>query len=709
MATDVVYKVQFRDLVNNEFQVEICNSSFTGSTTTIQGGEVPCLIRMLAEGDSKFQHIKATEAEIQLVNTSSMQFVALFLCKNKEYFVRITRGTTLLWKGWINPEFYTEPFVDVEEGMITTVTATDGLAELKNIPLPLPSYTTFKFSFIYYIAKCLEQIGFQQDIKIGCNFSCTTISEGAVTARVLEHLYLDYRAFREGEDFWTCMDILNEILSTLNARLYQNNNTWYIDKLDQKHESVSYEKYDYQGNYVSTATEDPVISLTAHVGLGTDIRFLHSPATLTIEPAYKKYSINHKWGNRKTILPWSNFEGVVTDDDFITSTSMRYWESPAAASEVALFEKVQLNDEKVLLMKPIPYGLGQVPSFTAYITTKESGSPASRYTWTYNEGNTNETAFMNWLYGIGTCRLKYKVFANLSTYFESEPKVRSFVNLTIDCSGNTYTPWFDNDDTVNYEWVASGGSSGTYGGNHISVTLPKSEWLEVDINLKMPPLELGVPQTYIGFIVGISAPNLNQGTIPTEGDGIYYKDFQLYFVNGTENDTLNKEPLSSRVNQGSIPAPTFEETLETIIDTDNILEPEEYSIKFAESPAPFGSDGYGLVNKYVIFDSGGNAVNLFGNGETHTLRLISDILDSELNMAYRSAKFILRGTIIDTTLSDGVGYDFMKVLKSYSSRYYYHTGLEYNLKDCTFAGEWVEFWDESNGEYSNEFFDEFNT
>lgn len=705
-GTEVVYKAEFTDYMGNDCQIQVCQSGYAGSTTDVIASGNPCHISMLAEGDSKFQHVKTTECVVELMTQTNLQFLSLFLATNKTYFVRIQRGTTIIWVGWINPEFYTEPFD--EPPYPTSITATDGLAELKNIQLPTISYTTFKHSLISYISTILQQTGFELGIKVGLNLSATTTADGTVTSRILEKLFIDYRAFRDGEDYWTCMEILEEILSTLNARVYQCDNYWIIDSIDRKHEACNYDVYTYAGVYDSAGNIDPVAALTTTANVGTMIRFLHTPATLEVQPAYKKFTIEHEWGNRKNILPFSNFEGALTDDDFTDDTTLRYWYSYPLSDYEALYEKVQLAEEKVLLMKPIPYEIGQVPSFTAFILPRESGSPASYFTWTYNEGSTNETAFMNWLYGIGTCRLKYECFANLTTYFESEPKLKSRVRLAADFSGNVYYCYFNADDTTEYEWAKYPDTPADFDLDHINTTLPKSEWKEIDVNIKMPPDELGVTQTYVGFMLQIDAPNLNEATIPTPGDGIYYKNIQLYFVDGTENDVLNKEPKESRVDKGSIPAPTFKETITHTIDTDNILEPDTYKIRFAESPAPFSTDGYGLINKYVLFDSGNYAVNLFGNGQTHTLSLVNQVLDSELYATYRRPQFKIRGTLMDTTISDAVGYSFMKVLKDYNYRYYFPTGLDYDVRMCQFSGEWMQFWEDSNASGTGEFNDDFS-
>ena len=725
-GTEIIWKCTFDDDNNNECRIEIRQDGYAGATTEVTGGETPCVIRMLAEGDGKFTHIKSTEAVIELISDTSLQYLNLFISPVKTYYVRIYRASDLIWTGWINPEFYSEPLAAPKYPV--TITATDGLAELKNIPFPLPSYTTFKYSFIYYIAKCLEQTGFTLDIRTAIDLTATTTADGAVTSRILEYLFLDYRSLRDSEtgEFWSCYDVLSEILSTLNARLYQCNNTWFIDSLDPKHAAVNYERYLYTGTYHSTASVDPVVTLTAHTGRGTDIRFINSPAMVEIQPAYKRFTINHEWGNRKNILKSSNFDGLFLDDDFTTNTDLRYWDEDKG-TETAQVAKVEMADgSNVLLMKPISYANTQVPSFTAYIRPIETAG--SGFVFVSTEGVSDETGLMNWIYGYGCLRLRYQLFANLQTYFESEPKLRSYVRVYINCSGTIYRIWTDQDsvmtDANGYEWVeAVSGTPVTYNESHITVTPGKSTWTEVDLNLAFPPQEVGNTQTYIGFMIEISSPNLNAATVSTAGDGIYYKDIALYFVDGTENDMIDTpegRKIAEKRYKINLNASRVDEEVKKVefskdhsydIDSKNILEPETYNVKFAESPPPYSTDGYGLVNRFVVFDSAGNAVNDFGTcGGTMYPSFTTQVLKDQLNGTYRQPLFLLRGSIIDTTIADqDVGLSFYKTLKDYDLRYYFHTGMEYEMKHCIFSGEWMQFWSEATtgGEFNDDFNEDF--
>jgi hypothetical protein len=675
---NIVYKMYFDEYNGEECTVYIKKSGYVGAEVQVDGGPEPCVINMLAEGDEKFVHIKGTECTLQLVSSSSLQYLSLFLEPVKTYWVDIYKGATLVWKGWVNPEYYSEPFASPP--YITTIHCTDGIAELKNIPFPLPGPTAadFKKSVIYYIAKSLEQIGFSSsmDIYLSMDIVANT-SLGQKTERVFEELFIDYRTFRSGGKFISCYDVLEHILKAFNARLVQNKWNWWIERLDQKHTTYRVEQYSGTGVYIATnPAYDAVVALTPHVGVGSDVRFKNG-AMLEVQPAYKKFKIIQDYGQRTNILPFSNYEGEFNDEDWVNSSTLRYWDATAGTIP-AIVEQVTFENSQVLMMKPLDEP-DIVAAFYGYITPYETGSPLSRYIWTLNEGGTDEDGFLNWIAGTATLHLKFSAFINRAPYPWShggvDQDIDFHIRLWADFSGHVYTCWFSHNSISEFEWVLVGdpGPAFPYQ-NGINIEPEKGKWYDGDALLPPPWPELGVTQTYIGFKIDISSPTFNQDDSST-GDGILFKGIQLYISDDRDSEKIR--------------------TYETDIDNDNIVEPEDYDVRFGDTPYPYTTDGCGLINRYVLYDKDLVAVNYFGiYGDTHIIsHLVETIIKTDLEVTYRFPLFKLKGTLVDTV---GV-VDFITCLKDYNNRFYICTGLAYNLKDSTFEGEWLQMWDESGG------------
>ena len=75
MAYGELYRCTFDDAAGNECIVSIYRDGFSGSVTEVEGGETPIRIEMMAAGDAKYTPIKATEAYIELVSSSSFQYL----------------------------------------------------------------------------------------------------------------------------------------------------------------------------------------------------------------------------------------------------------------------------------------------------------------------------------------------------------------------------------------------------------------------------------------------------------------------------------------------------------------------------------------------------------------------------------------------------------------------------------------------------------
>src|SRR5665648_328271 len=99
---DIVYKMFFDEYNGAECTVYIKKTGYAGAETQVDGGPEPCIIKMPAEGDSKFVHIKSTECVLQLVSTSSLQYLSLFTSPVKTYYVEVKRGTELIWLSLIH-------------------------------------------------------------------------------------------------------------------------------------------------------------------------------------------------------------------------------------------------------------------------------------------------------------------------------------------------------------------------------------------------------------------------------------------------------------------------------------------------------------------------------------------------------------------------------------------------------------------------------
>jgi len=71
---------------------------------------------------------------------------------------------------------------------------------------------------------------------------------------------------------------------------------------------------------------------------------------------------------------------------------------------------------------------------------------------------------------------------------------------------------------------------------------------------------------------------------------------------------------------------------------------------------------------------------------------------------YQRSMLKLRGIIIDK--QDML--NFRTVLEDYDSRYYLPISMAWNVKQCTFDGEWLHFWPSTlQGDFNEDFGEDF--
>ena len=702
-GTEIVYKGYFKDDNGNDCAVYIKKDSYAGAETEVTMGAEPVVIKWVGDTDDKTEHIKASECYLEFVTETSMQFLSLFLEPVKTYRVEIYRGVDPIWNGFVNPEYYSEPFIHTP--YITTIHCTDGLADLKNTPFPIPGYTSsdFKQTVISYISTCLEQIGGDStlDIYNAVNVICNTPTDGIVSARIMEYLYIDYRSIQdETGAFWSCYDVLNEIMAAFNARLYQSGYQWWIERIDQKHDTFRVEVYDLSGMYKSTiAARDEQVALTS-ITPAKVIRFVNTPAQLEINPAYKSFDIEQDYQHRTNFINSTSYT-TFRPDDWASDTSLRFWTVNGTVNYEKDFEY------NVLRIKDRFTDVGNF-LYNDAINFQ-------------NEGVSNINNLMvGWRNGIIALVISFDVQKRFYGVQDGETATAN-IYCYMSFSGNVYRLTNDSGSTYNILGqqlpLNDTRTAGTFTmhnvnniGRFVEAADPStpyittdlkdtSEWVTTIVEFKRPPSdEDGNTQTYLTLQMRLFSLATNSADTFLDSDGVLYRNMRVYWKRNMEDDYMR--------------------TIETDIDEANIVVPDAYQVKFGNTPAPFISpagkvnDGYSLINRHVFFDSAGKPVNDFGvvGDATVTSDLIDKIIVDDLTATYRRPLCRLRGTILDETIASGstAGLKFSSVLKDYNNRWYAPLSLAYYMRGVQWEGNWLEFWNETGtGEFSDDFSEDF--
>lgn len=690
----IIYTGEWTDDAGNDCTVYIHKVGYNGESATLTMGSVPVVIQTIGDNDNKFQHIVPTEAYINVVSNSFLQFVDFFTSPQKTYYIEIYRGIALIWTGWVNPEYYTEAFVTYPHEV--SIHAVDGLSELKNIPFPIPGYTSsdYQQNAIYYIAKCLYQTGLGltsgRYIMTAINLCAEKYDGTLISTRILEHIYFDYRSFQDDDGvFQSCWEVLNEILSALGARCYTDAYYWRIHRVDHRWENHTLEAYTLAGVYFNSyADQSAAISLTANLGWGSTMRFEH-PASLEIQPAAKQFIIEHDYGMRPNLLHGTSYK-LFGDNDF-NAGAARFWTANGS------IEHTKDDDiENCLRIKDIYYaGTDYLQSDN--VNVEEMGV-----------GNLSNL-FNGWVAGRVSLIFSFEVGKRFAAK-ESSKNFVANLKLYANFSGTAY--YGSNEADSNYTLLGQDSpgkglsvksvyndSKGAFTPvadlDSISIDIADSDdFMSVALEFNAPPdAELGNSQTYLifGVILYACACNLDPADVE-DTDGLLFRNMRLYF----------RENYAEK----------FEREIVTVCDTDNILEPEAYPVKFGNAPDPSNSNAWGVLTRHVIFDADGEVIRNWGyRPDTMPVSdLTSFIIMNDLFTTYRRPVYLLRGNLLNSlfTENDAYGYLLDKVLQDYDSRYYMPLMVRYDMRSCFVDSAWLCIRDDSGtGEFNDDFSDDF--
>lgn len=690
MAYGEYIRCTFDNAAGTECIISIYRDGYADAYIEATGGPNPIVIKMMADGDEKYTPIKATEAYIELVSTTNFQFLPLFTGTNKQHKVVFTVGGEVKWVGWINPELYIEPF-DYPP-YIVTIHAVDGLAELRNVEYTLPVDTVDYDEFHrtlheFIILNILYNIGTEIGYEVAVNLQYLTGSS-PVYERILEKIYIDYRAFRnEDGTFWNCYAILETLLKSLTAQVRISDGKWRIDCIDQKYQTFRCDVYTGGGSYDSTINaQDDREALTAW-NASPMLRF-ESGATLEVEPAYKEFTIRQTYGNRTNLLKFNNYEGNFYADEFVDSDydDLNYWEllNGAAVTYESDWEAVRIKEfatgagvpSKYLSSDAVPLGV-MTGATTVYA---DSGEFITAWT--------NDDIRLHFSFDYYSKKLA-------RTNAES---VQCRVRLYFYFDSATYT--YGDNGTGTFEWklIADGFM------DSIIEAYP-NEWNSFDFIIPRPPDAIvGTDPAEMQFRVLLYQGWSNTGA-GSNDDGMCFKAVRLWAETMTNADTKDDFRVNDKYRlwpskknkiRRVVPffikeADDYEREISTTISANNINTANDYEVNFGEIPLEYGAvTNQQVYQRYSFFDASGNYIRYYANypGSVVIQDLVNSIIKTKLQNTYSYPTFRLRGRIHDR----GSLMTFASVIKDYSSRHYFINAVEWNAKEMTWDGEFVQFY-----------------
>lgn len=246
--------------------------TYSASPTSLIGGGTPATLKYENSDDTLFSPVRASSVTVNIIEYEDDSLKELFT-RSKCTQLWVYNDGDVVWKGWvIAGDRRTLYNIGPKE---ISITAVDGLTFLKKTKLLETAgsaiSSTGKYKIIQYLSECLVHtelgLGLCESIDIWAS------GQDKETERPLESLYIDTLAFKTGSDqydYMTLYEVLENILSSLGARIYQKDGYWYVDRIRQlTDDTITYRVYlpageasllTYDTDNVETLTKDITVA-----------------------------------------------------------------------------------------------------------------------------------------------------------------------------------------------------------------------------------------------------------------------------------------------------------------------------------------------------------------------------------------------------------------------------------------------------------------
>jgi hypothetical protein len=322
------WRLEYEDERNlGTTRVDIEEAEYAGSVVEVKGAEDPVILSWRGETiDDIFTTFIASECQVSLISRTHFQFLDIFTEDERKFRVKYYRDTgsgfVLKWVGFVLPMLYQEQYFRTEDYAIT-ITATDQIGILKDHDFLDDFGNEIKenISFLDAISIILRKT----DIDLNIHESVNIFAEGMDTGdndSALQQAYINpsiyyqvgsEKVFIDGR-FETifnnepkkCDYVLNQLLVSWGARLYQADGYWRIELVEEKSDVADYRIFNLYGIHQSSGTYQTVVDLRD--AADEYIALKERSGILNILPSYNKIRFEIDRGFKNNLLTSGDFE-----------------------------------------------------------------------------------------------------------------------------------------------------------------------------------------------------------------------------------------------------------------------------------------------------------------------------------------------------------------------------------------------------------------
>lgn len=297
------YIVQFYNRSGELCEAKIQQKGYGGAATFPDAGSNPVSLnyREGSSSDAKYDVIKGSECMVSLMSESSFQFQEIFEAEEDEFRLQYYRASTLIWQGFSKNEGYSEAYADFPyEVQITFI---DGLGTLKSKDFIDDSgeiYTGIKTEMDIIkicLLKTLHQLPIWVNIDI---FESNHVNKTLATDTPIEQTYIDLKVFNKEGKIDNLYDVLNKVLTSYGAHIFQESGAWHIRSIDDVQNAYDYKEFTPYGDSTGATTYNPNKALTS--ASADPMRRIDPGARLNIIPGFKNIVLEQQLDQIKNVV-----------------------------------------------------------------------------------------------------------------------------------------------------------------------------------------------------------------------------------------------------------------------------------------------------------------------------------------------------------------------------------------------------------------------
>ena len=288
----VKYFAECLDYYGNLIRCEIRRKEYSGPESEMElTGDA---IKLSRTNKDIHEQICGMGVKISVWCNTDGQYLDLFATSDKEHMVVIYRAGAVIFRGFIDPELYTEDFIAPPYSI--TIPATDGLAALDSY-YPNLDFSQDRVTLLEILKLSLQQTGLNLPILINCSLFPETGKSGTM----FDYVMIDSMALVQNANGYiekiNAKETITNLLRGFSCRIYQSNGRWYIDRIKNKcDDSWHWVLYDLDGTKSVVKNFETVIIDT------NDVAYVNNPASLEIDSGYGKQTIDINYEKFDTII-----------------------------------------------------------------------------------------------------------------------------------------------------------------------------------------------------------------------------------------------------------------------------------------------------------------------------------------------------------------------------------------------------------------------